>query len=81
MAESLSTEHVRLLEGIRQMLRDLSRRLEQDTNEDLLDYVVFRLGQVSQHPRPLALNRSKYASVHGGAKISGSIVYRRLKQL
>lgn len=46
---SLSLEQSQFLQTLRLHLIDLSRRLEQDVSEDVADYVLFRLEQVSHH--------------------------------
>lgn len=42
---SLTPEQSHFLGNLRLQLIDLSRRLEQDVNEDVADYVLFRLQQ------------------------------------
>lgn len=52
---SLTPEQSQFLQNLRLHLIDLSRRLEQDVNEDVADYVLFRLQQASNHlSRPAA---------------------------
>ena len=40
---NLTPEQSHFLQNLRLHLIDLSRRLEQDVNEDVTDYVLFRL--------------------------------------
>ena len=42
----LTSEQANFLENLRHHLIDLSRRLEQDSSDDVTDYVLFRLQQV-----------------------------------
>jgi len=42
-------EQSQFLDNIRLVLLDLSRRLQQDISEDVADYVLFRLQQLSRH--------------------------------
>ena len=51
---SLTPEQLHLLGNLRLQLIDLSRRLEQDVNEDVADYVLFRLQQALNHLSRLA---------------------------
>ena len=51
---SLTPEQSHFLQNLRLHLIDLSRRLEQDVNEDVADYVLFRLQQASNHLSRLA---------------------------
>ena len=44
---NLTPEQSHFLQNLRLHLIDLSRRLEQDVNEDVTDYVLFRLQQAS----------------------------------
>ena len=53
---SLTPERSHFLQNLRLHLIDLSRRLEQDVNEDVAEYVVFRLQQASNHLSRLAAN-------------------------
>jgi len=50
----LTPEQSHFLENLRLHLIDLSRRLEQDVNEDVTDNVLFRLQQSSNHLSRLA---------------------------
>ena len=52
-----STVQEQLLSNLRHTLIDLARRLQQDTvSEDVADYVLFRLQQISRHLVRLADN-------------------------
>ena len=51
---NLTPEQSHFLQNLRVHLIDLSRRLEQDVNEDVADYVLFRLQQASNHLSRLA---------------------------
>ena len=51
---NLTPEQSHFLQNLRLHLIDLSRRLEQDVNEDVADYVLFRLQQASNHLSRLA---------------------------
>ena len=51
---SLTPEQSHFLGNLRLQLIDLSRRLEQDVNEDVADYVLFRLQQALNHLSRLA---------------------------
>ena len=51
---SLTPEQLHFLGNLRLQLIDLSRRLEQDVNEDVADYVLFRLQQALNHLSRLA---------------------------
>ena len=44
---SFTPDQLHFLQNLRLHLIDLSRRLEQDVNEDVADYVLFRLQQAS----------------------------------
>ena len=50
MAENrLRSEQSQFLTDVRQVLLDLSRRLQQDVGDDVADYALFRLQQLSRH--------------------------------
>lgn len=51
---SLTPEQSHFLSNLHLQLIDLSRRLEQDVNEDVADYVLFRLQQALNHLSRLA---------------------------
>ena len=51
---SFTPEQSHFLKNLRVHLIDLSRRLEQDVNEDVADYVLFLLQQASNHLSRLA---------------------------
>ena len=51
---SFTPEQSHFLQNLRLHLIDLSRRLEQDVNEDVADYVLFLLQQASNHLSRLA---------------------------
>ena len=57
---SLTPEQSHFLQNLRVHLIDLSRRLEQDVNEDVADYVLFRLQQASNHLSRLAASAVSY---------------------
>ena len=46
---SCTVEQTEFLENLRLHLIDLSRRLEQDSGDDVADYVLYRLQQVARH--------------------------------
>lgn len=45
----LRAEQQQFLDDLRLVVLDLSRRLQQDISEDVADYVLFRLQQISRH--------------------------------
>ena len=45
----LRPEQSQFLTDVRQILLDLSRRLHQDVGDDVVDYALFRLQQLSRH--------------------------------
>ena len=51
---TLTPEQSHFLQNLRLHLIDLLRRLNQDVNEDVADYVLFRLQQASNHLSRLA---------------------------
>ena len=51
---SFTPKQSHFLQNLRLHLIDLSRRLEQDVNEDVADYVLFLLQQASNHLSRLA---------------------------
>lgn len=59
-----STAQEQLLSSLRHTLLDLARRLQQDTvSEDVADYVLFRLEQISRHLVRLADNMQVFVTV------------------
>ena len=46
---SSTVEQRDFLQNLRLHLIDLSRRLEQDSSDDVVDYVLYRLQQVARH--------------------------------
>ena len=46
---SCTAEQTHFLENLRLHLIDLSRRLEQDSGDNVADYVLYRLQQVARH--------------------------------
>ena len=46
---SCTAKETHFLENLRVHLIDLSRRLEQDSGDDVADYVLYRLQQVARH--------------------------------
>ena len=59
-----STAQEEFLSGLRHTLFDLGRRLQQDTvSEDVADYGLFRLQQISHHLVRLADNMQVFDTV------------------
>ena len=46
---SCTAEQTHFLENLRLHLIDLSRKLEQDSGDDVANYVLYRLQQVARH--------------------------------
>jgi len=59
-----STAQEQFLSSLRHTLLDLARRLQQDTvSEDVADYILFRLEQISRHLVRLADNMQVFDTV------------------
>ena len=70
----LSPERSQFLTDVRQVLLDLSRRLQQDVGDDVVDYALFRLQQLSRHLEGFAHVAQVYEEVQDDLDMIASLL-------
>lgn len=70
----VSAKLSQFLQSLRNVLLDMSRRLEQDVNEDLVDYVMFRMDQISQHLFRMSIDTPVFHEVQRSLAVVTSLL-------
>ena len=70
----LRPEQSQFLTDVRQILLDLSRRLQQDVGDDVVDYALFRLQQLSRHLARFAHAAQVYEEVQADLDMIASLL-------
>ena len=70
----LRPEQSQFLTDVRQILLDLSRRLHQDVGDDVVDYALFRLQQLSRHLARFAHAAQVYEEVQADLDMIASLL-------
>ena len=73
----LRPEQSQFLTDVRQILLDLSRRLHQDVGDDVVDYALFRLQQLSRHLARFAHAAQVYEEVQADLDMIASLLDRK----